>query len=156
MGTIPGSHYHKTCSNRLCGATQFYGYTSSGHSTEIHFNRDWESLPYFVSSRESVFSTKLLRQFDSEIIIGQMSFQQCAEAYEHKEWHSKLLLFPLNCITHTVIIFKLLSNCIVCTVLYGKITTSVVTIQLVTETSLLIYCGIVCYGSILCVNNPSE
>lgn len=83
MGTIPGSHYHKICCNRLCGATQFYGYTSSGHSTEIHFNRDWESLPYFVSSRESVFSIKLLRQFDSEILIGQMSFQQCAEAYNY-------------------------------------------------------------------------
>ena len=84
LGTVPGSHYHKTCSNRLCGATQFYGYTTSGaDSNQVHFNSNWESLPYLVSSRESVFSIKLLRQFDSEILIGQMSFKQCAEAYNY-------------------------------------------------------------------------
>ena len=84
MDTIPGSPYHKTCSSQLCGATQFYGYTSGGHSKEVHFNPDWESLPYFVSSCESVFSMKFLRQFDPEILIGQMmSFQQCAEAYNY-------------------------------------------------------------------------
>lgn len=80
MGTIPGSHYHKACSNRACGVTQFYGYTTVGVSLEVHFDPDWESLPYFVSSRESVFSMQLLRQFDSEILNGQMSFQQCADA----------------------------------------------------------------------------
>ena len=91
MGTIPGSHYHKTCSNRACGATQFYGYMTGSHSSEVKFNPNWESLPYFVSSNESVFSMQLLRQFDSEILIGQMSFQQCADAYNYLHIHTKHL-----------------------------------------------------------------
>ena len=91
MGTIPGSHYHKTCTNRACSVTQFYGYTTAGSSSEVHFDRDWESLPYFVSSRESVFSMQLLRQFDSEILIGQMSFKQCADAYNYLHIYTQLL-----------------------------------------------------------------
>lgn len=83
MGTIPGTHYHKICSNRICGVTQFYGYTTRGKLPEVYFDQDWASLPYFISSRESVFAMQLLRRFDSEILIGQMSFQQCAEVYNH-------------------------------------------------------------------------
>lgn len=83
MGTVPGTHFHKTCSNRACSLTQFYGYTTAAKSSEVHFDVDWTTLPYFVSSRESVFSIKQLKRFDLEIIIGQMSFKQCAEAYNH-------------------------------------------------------------------------
>jgi hypothetical protein len=90
MGTIPGLHYHKTCSNRACGTTQFYGYTTGGNSSEVHFDPEWDSLPYFVSSRESVFSMQLLRQFHSEILIGQMSFKQCADAYNYLHLYTQL------------------------------------------------------------------
>lgn len=91
MGTIPGSHYHKTCANRAWGLTQFYGYTTAGCDSEIYFNDDWQSLPYFFSSRESVFSTQLLRQFDSEVVIGQMSFKQCADAYNYRHTNGQSL-----------------------------------------------------------------
>ena len=33
MGSVLGTHFHKTCSNRACGMTQFYGYTTSGKSS---------------------------------------------------------------------------------------------------------------------------
>jgi len=91
MGTIPGSHYHKTFINRACSVTHFYCYTTAGSSSEVHFDPDWESQPYFVSSRESVFSLQLLRQFDSEILIGQMSFKQCADAYNYLHIYTQLL-----------------------------------------------------------------
>ena len=35
MGTVPGSHYHKTCSNRACDLTQFYGYTTAGSDFDV-------------------------------------------------------------------------------------------------------------------------
>jgi hypothetical protein len=89
MGSVPGTHFHKTCSNRACGMTQFYGYTTYGKSPEVHFDADWESLPFFISSRESVFSMQQLRRFDSEIVIGHMSFKQCAESYNYLHCYTK-------------------------------------------------------------------
>ena len=29
LGTVPGSHFHKICRNKLCGVTQYYGYLAS-------------------------------------------------------------------------------------------------------------------------------
>ena len=82
MGTIPGSHFHKYCTNQACGLTQYYGYyTTGGISSQVIFDPEWETLPYFVSSRESVFSMDVLRRFNAEIILGQLSFKQCADVY---------------------------------------------------------------------------
>ena len=61
-----------------------------------HFFYDyWDTLPYFVSSRE----TKLMKQFDAQILMGQQSFKQCAEVYNHlhvvleaRSWTSSNLL----------------------------------------------------------------
>lgn len=82
-GSMPGSHYHKYCKNRSCGFTQYYGYYTNGGSSNVYYNSDWMTLPYFVSSRETVFSMKLLEQFDGEIFIGQLSFKQCADLYNY-------------------------------------------------------------------------
>lgn len=82
MGTLPGSHFHKYCTNRSCTYVQYYGYYSSGgESNQVYYNDNWESLPYFVSSRETVFSMTLLNQFNAEILFGQLSFKQCADIY---------------------------------------------------------------------------
>lgn len=83
MGAIPGSHFHKYCSNRSCGCTQYYGYYTISQSNQVHFNSEWQTLPYFVSSRETVFSMSLIRRFDSEVLLGQLSFKQCADIYNH-------------------------------------------------------------------------
>lgn len=80
LGTVPGSHYHKYCS---CGFTQYYGYYTTGGSTEVHYNPNWESLPFFVSSRETAFSINLLKRFNAEILLGQLSFKQCADVYNY-------------------------------------------------------------------------
>ena len=84
MGSIPGTHFHKYCTNRGCGFTQYYRYyTNGGVSWEELFISNWESLQYFVSSRETVFSMNLLRRFDTQVLLGQMSFKQCAEVYNY-------------------------------------------------------------------------
>ena len=82
MCMIPGSHFHKYCTNPACGLTQYNRYyTTGGLSSKDIFDLEWESLPYFVSSRESVFSMDVRRQFNTEIILGQLSFKQCADVY---------------------------------------------------------------------------
>ena len=78
--SLPGNHYHKYCS---CGFTQYYGYYTTGGSAEVHYNPNWESLPYFVSSRETAFSMDLLKRFNAEILLGQNSFKQCADVYNY-------------------------------------------------------------------------
>lgn len=87
MGTLPGSHFHKLCTNRSCGCTQYYGYYTTGISgslpSKVFFNSEWDTLPFFVSSRETVFSMAALKRFDSGILLGQLSFKQCADIYNH-------------------------------------------------------------------------
>lgn len=77
-----GSHFHKYCTNRSCGFTRYYGYyTTGGSAAHVLYNHDWESLPYFVSSRETVFCMQLLRRVNAGILLGQQSFKQCADIY---------------------------------------------------------------------------
>ena len=83
IGTVSGSHYHKTCTNRDCGCIQYYGYYTKKGSTKVFYNCDWESLPFFSSSRDTFFSTKLMKRFDAGVLLGQQSFKQCADIYNH-------------------------------------------------------------------------
>ena len=81
LGTIPGAHFHKLCSKTTCNVTQYYGYyTTKGH---VIFNPDWQSVPYFASSRDTFFSVDLLEQLDAQILIGQLSFKQQANIYNY-------------------------------------------------------------------------
>ncbi len=83
LGTVPCTHYHRYCSSRRCDYKQYYGYHTKGGSSEVLYDSDWESLPYFVSSRETAFSNKLLCRINGEILVGQLSFMQCADLYNH-------------------------------------------------------------------------
>jgi len=38
VGTIAGAHFHKTCRNRCCGYTQYYGYHTLKGSTQVFAN----------------------------------------------------------------------------------------------------------------------
>ena len=81
VGTIPGTHFHKNCKSRSCGCTQYYGYYTKKGSTQVFFNADRKLMSYFVSSRETAFSTTLMKRFEAEVLLGQLSFKQCAEVY---------------------------------------------------------------------------
>lgn len=82
MGSVPGTHFHKFCSNNRkgCNFVQYYEYLKSGMSS-LHYSSDWMTLPYFLSSQETGFEMKMLKNFDVELLIGQISYKQKAAIY---------------------------------------------------------------------------
>lgn len=82
LGTVLASHYHKYCRNsrKGCKFTQYYGYYKS-ESGEMYYNEDWNTLPYFLSTQETGFDLEMLRKFDAELLIGQISYKQKADIY---------------------------------------------------------------------------
>ena len=82
MGTVPGTHYHKYCSNyrKGCKLTQFYGYHKIADGGK-HYSEDSLSLPFFLSSQETGFEMDMLKHFDVELLIGQLSYKQKADIY---------------------------------------------------------------------------
>ena len=89
LGTIRATHFHKLCSNRQCKTIQHYGYTTTSGTNSLCYNEDYFSLPYFIASQETAFEMDFLRQFDAELLIGQISYSQKAEIYNyHNEYPS--------------------------------------------------------------------
>lgn len=84
FGSIPGSHFYKTCSNKLCTLTQYYGYYTTGREeSQVIYNVNWGTHQYLVSSSLSAFSISMLKRMDSEVVIGQLSYKQIAEIFNH-------------------------------------------------------------------------
>ena len=81
LGTIPGTHFHKYCQKyrKGCKFAQYYGYYKIEECAQ--YNADWDTLPYFVSSQETGFEMKILKQFDVELLIGQVTYKQKADIY---------------------------------------------------------------------------
>ena len=88
-GTVIGTHYHKFCQNFRKGCTfrQYYGYSSSGICSETitSYDSDWAKNDYFISSSETAFELCMLRKFDSELLLGQISYSQKAEIYNYSD-----------------------------------------------------------------------
>ena len=84
-GTVVGTHYHKFCQHfrKGCGFRQYYGYSSEGSQSITFHDPDWEKHDYFVSSSETAFELCMLRKFDAELLLGQMSYSQKAEIYNY-------------------------------------------------------------------------
>lgn len=82
LGTVSATHFHKYCHNYHKGCTfvQYYGYYKPGSGT-ILYDSSWVTLPYFLSSQETGFEMALLKQFDIELLIGQVSYNQKADIY---------------------------------------------------------------------------
>ena len=82
LGTVPGTHYHKYCQNyrKGCRLVQYYGYHKTG-SENAEYSANWDTLPYFISTQETGFEIKFLKQFDVELLIGQVSYKQKADIY---------------------------------------------------------------------------
>lgn len=97
LGTVTGTHYHKTCKYPGCKVVQYYGYTTSGSKLGATYDSDWSDLTYFVSSQETAFETSFLKKMDADLLIGQLSYRQKADIYNYyngyhnfKKQHSKL------------------------------------------------------------------
>lgn len=84
-GTINGTHYRKICSKFRsgCSFVQHYGHYSKGKGQEVFFDEDWQKHTYFLSTRETAFELDFLRQFDAELLIGQISYNQRADIYNY-------------------------------------------------------------------------
>lgn len=80
LGAVPATHFTRYCRKKSCSFQQHYGYYTKGNS-EVHYDHDWSSNPYFMSTRETAFCMELLRRLDKEILIGQISYKQRAELY---------------------------------------------------------------------------
>ena len=80
-GSIPAIHYTRYCRKRGCSYQQHYGYHTNGDNNEVMYDSDCLELPYFMCSRETAFSIQILRRFDAECLIGQISYKQSAEIY---------------------------------------------------------------------------
>ena len=81
FGTFTATHYTKYCRKKGCSYQQHYGYHSFGNATEVFYDPSSLSLKYFISSRETAFSTDMLQKFDAEILIGHISYKQRADIY---------------------------------------------------------------------------
>ena len=90
-GTLPGTHFRKICKNfrKGCGFVQHYGHFSTG-GNEIIFD-DWMSLDYFISTRETGFEMEMLKQFDGEILLAQVSYKQRCDIYNYKHGYDSVL-----------------------------------------------------------------
>ena len=82
-GTLPATHYVKYCRNSKCSLQQYYGFYTRGSVGEVYYDKDWASLPFFMSSRETAFTMKMMQRLDTEILIGQLSYKQRADIYNH-------------------------------------------------------------------------
>lgn len=88
--TVDSTHYRKICKKFRSGCpfVQHYGHYCMG-GCNIYYDEDWESLPFFMSTRETAIQMSLLQQLDAEILIGQLSYKQRAEIYNYKHGFDK-------------------------------------------------------------------
>ena len=54
-----------------------------GEEQSLHYDDDWADDQYFLSSQETAFETALLKTFDAELLIGQVSYKQKADIFNH-------------------------------------------------------------------------
>ena len=91
IGTVTAVHYRKICKNTrrgLCNTVQYFGYYSE-ETGAITYDANWRELPYFISSRETVFEMSLLTKLDADILIGVMSYKQSADIYNYTHGYNK-------------------------------------------------------------------
>lgn len=86
LGTLQATHFIKYCRKKGCSFQQYYSFSTQGDSSEVTYHQNWQSLPYFMSSRETVFSMDMLQRLDAEILIGQISYKQRADIYNSIHW----------------------------------------------------------------------
>jgi hypothetical protein len=99
LGTVPATHYHKYCSKyrQGCKYVQYYGYAKSGSDGGAIYDADWMSLTYFISSQETGFELLMIKNFDAELLIGQMSYKQKADIYNVTNGYDVTRKSTLNC-----------------------------------------------------------
>ena len=84
VGPAPGTHFHKICPSEVYCLTQYYGsYSTGGAKSQIYYDSDWAMNAYFISSSLTAYSMSLIRQVDSQVLIGQLSYMQISDIFNH-------------------------------------------------------------------------
>ena len=85
LGTVSATHFRKHCSNhgKGCSFTQHYGFHMTGNESDIMYDTNCLSLPFFLSSHATGFQTQMLHSFTAEILLGQISYRQRSEIYNY-------------------------------------------------------------------------
>ena len=79
-GTYIGCHYIKFCRNVTCKFRQYYGkHTTDG--VELYYDQDWMDNNFFLLTQQTAFSMRLIKNFDTELLIGRISYNQKANIY---------------------------------------------------------------------------
>lgn len=83
QGTLLGSHFVKYCQNsrKGCNFSQHYGYHTLGDTSISYYDKNWNQLPYSLSTNQTAFEMKLFERFDVELLIGELSYKQKSEIY---------------------------------------------------------------------------
>lgn len=90
-GTYMGCHYIKFCRNVSCKFRQYYGkYTTDG--VELYYDQDWMDNNFFLSTQQTAFSMRLIKNFDTELLIGQISYNQKANIYNAIHGYNERLM----------------------------------------------------------------
>ena len=67
-----------------------------GESAVFH-NENWGEMEYFLSTRETAFEMSVLKQFDIEILIGQLSYKQRSDIYNIKHGYDNAKKIKTTC-----------------------------------------------------------
>ena len=51
--------------------------------SQVLYNTAWRDLRYFVPSSLTAFSMHVLRQAEYQVVIGQLSYKQIADNFNH-------------------------------------------------------------------------
>jgi len=78
LGLIPAIHHTTYCRKTGCSLQQYYGYYSIDNK-DVTYNSSVLKLPYFMCSRETGFSVSNLKWFDTECLLGPISYKHGAE-----------------------------------------------------------------------------
>lgn len=97
-GTVVGTHFRKFCKNfrKGCSYTQHYGYYTDGSQSATYYDKDWNTNQYFLSTSETAFEMTFLSKYDGELLLGQISYSQKADIFNHQNGYPVL---PKSCST---------------------------------------------------------
>lgn len=62
-----------------CSFRQYYGYSSQGSQSTVYYDVNWVEHEHFISTSGTAFEMSLLRKFDTELLLGQISYNQMAD-----------------------------------------------------------------------------
>ena len=58
-----------------CNYRQYYGFHKAGDQSVSYYDSDWATLDFFVSTSETAIEMIMLKKFDAELLLGNLSYK---------------------------------------------------------------------------------